>query len=434
MNRLLGTFVLSAFALTACGGGASTGSSVPPSPAFNPAAAAQSAASSPNQAMSPDRKKHRKYVRSHFFIKIPKKKRGKHPVRGGHFIGAGARSVKITLNSVQGGATPPPGLLLSVTTNISGCTSGCTVNGPSAPPGVDNMTVTVYDGSNASSDAISTATKNFTITAGTANNLSVTLFGIVAGFTAVAAGGSRMPDGTAGTSIASASLDVEANDWAGDVITGTYANPFTIEMTGDGGATSLAVNGGTPASSVQTTASTDTFAFNCSGIAIDTATLGSPDVAGSSPFQPWFPTPLVCNGGGGGDQPNARPDRRSISILPPEPAPRPRSPRRKPAGDRRSCRPSRKATPARASQRSRQPITSRSRPRSSHRLLVGSCTVTVTGGGPSANNSEGVTVTYTTSGFGVNAPRKSEASPEASIAAYYNGARLHENRVSPHVR
>jgi hypothetical protein len=398
MNRFLGALALTAFALTACGGSAVTGSNVPTSPVLNPGAAA------PDQALSPDRKKHRKYVRTHFFIKIPKKKRGKHPIRGGHFIGAGARSVNITLNSVQGGATPPSGLLLSVTTNISGCTSGCTVDGPLAPPGVDNMTVTVYDGVNASADAISTATQNFTIAAGTANNLSITLRGIVGVFSAAAAGDTVMPSGTAGTPIASAPLDIEAKDDGGDVITGTYASPFTIQVSGDGGATSIAVNGGTPGSSVQTTASTDTFTFNYSGLAIDTATLSSPDAQDSAQFQPSVSNPTsVCNGGGVSDQTEcaagpeidlyAASGTGSSASFTTSQTGWSESPFLQTFTESDTC-----SSIATISTTDNLTFTATAVASPS----VGSCTVTVTGGGASANNSEGVTVTYTTSGFGVN--------------------------------
>lgn len=394
MNRLLGTFVLSAFALTACGGGASTGSSVPASPAFNPAAAAQPSAT------SPDRKKNRKLLPVHLFIKLPKTKHHKHPKRGAHYIGVGAKSVTITLNTIHGGATPPPGLLASVTTNISNCTSGCEVNGPSVPPGVDNMTITVYDANGGTGNALSTGSKNFTVTIGTANSLSLTLNGIVDSFSI-----SGLPTGTAGTPISSHAFSLEADDADGNAITGTYSSPFTLQELQDTSATTIAVNGGTAGTSVQTTASTDTFAFNYSGKAIDTAGINSPSVDGYYGFQPSVSNPTsVCNGAGGGDTTEcaagpqinlyAPSGTGSVSTFTTSQTGWSEDPFLQTFTESDNCSNIAAITTSDNLTFTATVVASPG---------AGTCTATLTGGGASANKSEGITITYTTSGVGINA-------------------------------
>ena len=350
--------------------------------------------------MSPDRKKKNgRVVKTQFFIKLPKTKHRKHPKRGAHYIGAGAKSVTITLNTVHGGATPPPGLLTTVTSNISGCTSGCTVNGPSVPPGVDNMTITVYDANGGAGNALSTGSKNFTVNVGAANSLSLTLNGIVSTFDIT------LPSGTAGTPIASTTVAVEADDADGNAITGTYSSPFTLQELQDTSATTIAVNGGTAGTSVQTTASTDTFAFNYSGKAVDTAGINSPTVDGYYGFQPSVSNPTsVCNGAGGGDTTEcaagpqinlyAASGTGSTSSFTTSQTGWSESPFLQTFTESDNCSNIAAITTSDNLTFTATVVASPG---------AGTCTATLTGGGATANKSEGITITYTTSGVGINA-------------------------------
>jgi large repetitive protein len=404
MNRLLGTLALTAFALTACGGGA--GSSVPAAPGTGSDSIARTATT-----MSAEARKKLRLVKVSFFIKIPKIKRRK----GAHYIPSTALSAKVTLNSVHSGATPPPGILTSVTTNFAGsCAAGCTVNAPPVPTGVDNMTVSVYDAAGAGGHVLSTATSNFTIHLGVANALTLTLLGVPASFSI-----SNVPAGTAGVSNA-APFDLAVLDADGSTITGTYANPVTLTDNDVLGATGIDVNGGVYGASIQSTASTDTFDIKYSGLAIAPASIIA-TASGATPdtgtFSPAVTNPAsICNGGGVTDQTecqtgpplqinlyaatgtgssasfttaqtgwDAAPYNKTFSaVLDP------------------SC--STIATISTADNKTFT-LTVAASP------AAGTCNVTVTGGGSVANNSQVIAITYSTSTIGVNARHRHKAAP-----------------------
>ena len=140
--------------------------------------------------------------------------------------GVNTLSVKITLVSNNG--TPTTVTNPSVTTNVNGtsgtpCNPTCTVAGPPSPPGTDRYTVTTYDAINGTGNALSVATKDFTIVAGSANTgLSITLFGVVKSFAV-----SGVPSPNAGTTPADATLTITVKNAAGGTITGTYGDNST---------------------------------------------------------------------------------------------------------------------------------------------------------------------------------------------------------------
>jgi hypothetical protein len=140
--------------------------------------------------------------------------------------GTNTLSVKITLVSNNG--TPTTVTNPSVTTNVNGasgtpCNPTCTVAGPPSPPGTDRYTVTTYDATNGTGNALSVATKDFTIVAGSANTgLSITLFGVVKSFAV-----SGVPSPNAGTTPADATLTITVKNAAGGTITGTYGDNST---------------------------------------------------------------------------------------------------------------------------------------------------------------------------------------------------------------
>jgi hypothetical protein len=141
--------------------------------------------------------------------------------------GVNTLSVKITLVSNNG--TPTTVTNPSVTTNVNGasgtpCNPTCTIPGPPSPPGTDRYTVTTYNATGGGAAALSTATKDFTIVAGSANTgLAITLFGVVKSFSAI--GGFTSPN--AGTTPADTTLTVTALNASGGTITGTYGDNIT---------------------------------------------------------------------------------------------------------------------------------------------------------------------------------------------------------------
>lgn len=217
------------------------------------------------------------------------------------YVGAGVRSITIALNAVNG-ATPPAGLTTSVTTNITLPCAPCTVPGPSVPPGTDDFTLTTYDGLAGAGSAISTSSPSLTIAAGSANSNTITLDGIPNTFTIAG-----LPTATAGTAFgAPAAFSVTVKDADGNTITGNYASPVTIADSDTSSltqGTALAVNGGTAATSIQSTNSSDTFTINYGGLAIAPATLTASAAGatnGTATFTPALqPIVWTCTQAGG---------------------------------------------------------------------------------------------------------------------------------------
>jgi hypothetical protein len=203
--------------------------------------------------------------------------------------GTNTLSVKITLVSTNG--TPTTVTNPSVTTDVNGasptaCNPTCTIPGPPSPPGTDRYTVTTYNATGAGGAILSTATKDFTITAGSANTgLAITLFGVVKSFSV---SGATSPN--AGTTPADATLTVNALNASGGTITGTYGDnstgagyitggglngtpvTITVDETNNLGAT-LVAGGSTPGATQNSTTSvtlhnnTDTVKLHYAGLA-----------------------------------------------------------------------------------------------------------------------------------------------------------------------
>ncbi len=226
--------------------------------------------------------------------------------RAPNYVGAGALSVTITLDTVNGGA-PPGGLVTTATTNISAgsCSAGCTVNGPAVPPGSDAFSVTTFDGANATGNHIATTPlpQTFTVTAGAANGpFAITLDGIPASFTFGALTG-----GAAGTA-SSQTPSIAVLDADGNTITGTYANPVTLSDNDASGdlvnGTSLKVGAGAAATSVTLTSSADaaavTFAYGGLALASPSLALNATGATTSTraftiALQPIVVTPTSTN-------------------------------------------------------------------------------------------------------------------------------------------
>jgi hypothetical protein len=212
--------ILALLALAGCGGGGG-GSTTPAS--SNPAPPP------PNSSL----------VTPSFTLVFPPPGKGSSAARKPQYVnGTSTLSVSITLVSNNG--TPTTVTNPTVTTNVNGtsgtpCNPSCTVSGPPSPPGTDRYTVSTFDAINGSGNTLSTATKDFTIVAGSGNTgLSITLFGVVK---SLSIGAPAAPN--AGTTPADATLSVSALDAAGGTITGTYGD----NSTGAGYISNLALNG-----------------------------------------------------------------------------------------------------------------------------------------------------------------------------------------------
>jgi hypothetical protein len=209
-----------------------------------------------------------------------------------------------------------------------------------------------------------------------------------------------MPSGTAGTAIASTPLTLAVKDASGDTITGTYFNAITI---GDSDASSLtqgsslSLNGGSAATSISSTASTDTIAFAYGGLAISPATI-SASAAGATTLNTTFaptlsaiaPSPsevdLYTTSGTGSTGSftaseigwTTAPYSRNLSLTVPA-----------------ACATIATVSPSSGANFTATVVAS---------PASGTCTPTLSDG---ASQSQGITLTYTTSSFSINGkPRK----------------------------
>ncbi|HEY6235411.1 MAG TPA: hypothetical protein VIW69_09950 [Candidatus Elarobacter sp.] len=277
--------LLAMMALAGCGGGG--GASTAPNP--NP---------QPIQTIAPQGN----LVTPTFTLNIGSKT-GSSNSRDPQYVDAtNSKSVSITLVSTNG--VPTTVTNPTVTTNITP-PCACTVPGPPSPPGTDRYTVTVFDTNGGAGNALSTATKDFTIVAGSANTgLGIVLFGIVKSITI---GAPAAPN--AGTTPADAALTVTAKNAAGGTITGTYGDnstgaayignlalngtpvTVTINETNANGATLVASGGATQNSTTSVTLHNDSdgVKLHYAGLAenqkkITAAATGSTN--GTTNFQP----------------------------------------------------------------------------------------------------------------------------------------------------
>ncbi len=406
MKRFHVTIVTAALALSACGGGTPPGGGAGTVPNAVAPAFGSSQASQPEIDAS---NKHRAFVKTAFFLTVPKH-RHKHHERGGMhpgYISAGSASIVISLLAVAGGASPPPGLLTQTTTNLTNCSSGCTVYGPAVPVGQDQLELQIFDAQNGTGNVLSEQDQTFTISPGVQNNLSVVLEGVPASFTL------GVPAGNADTASTPA-VSFAALDADGDTISGTYWHPVTISTNDATGAAPLALNGGMPATSVQTQSSTDSIALTYSGLAIPSPTLtasatGATQATATFVVHNQNPS-STCSDGGAlicATTPTnptinlyATSGTGSSATLLATQAGFTDSPYGKTISESDNC--SAIATvgsgPATPSPNGTQFTVATAAGASA----PGSCTITLTGGDPT-HKSESVTVTYTTSGIGVNA-------------------------------
>jgi hypothetical protein len=289
MQRLQGTAIAAIIALTSCSDGA--GGMGPSATAGAPTALTAAA----------PQKKHLVKLVVRFVLPRRRHVRGRvYP----KYISPSSESIAISLNTVNGGS-PPAGLVTQVITNLtfsgakpacSGKPTTCTASGPSVPPGTDNLSLVIYDRQQTVTrcpcvgNVLSEDTQNFTITPGQTNSLVATLQGVPASFSF----GGTLGSGTGGTAFSNRAVTVNVYDADANLISGTYANPVTVtDGESDGfGATNLAVNGGSKASSVIVDAASDAVDLNYSGLAIAPVNF-SVSATGATTFNQTFSTSNV---------------------------------------------------------------------------------------------------------------------------------------------
>ncbi len=213
-----------ALTLAACGGGG--GSSAIP---------AGGGGSTPAPTASPSAAPG--YLRPTFRITVPLagSAGGKTPAR----IASATQSITITLTADEQGLDPLtiPGNPAS--TDISGatCSSGCTVQGPLSPIGLNDYTITTHLGTGGSGAALDTWSGQFTILQGVANDETATLLGIPASISFATLPAAYAAGAKNGTLFGAIGVAIQAKDAHGDVILGDYATPITVsdpDTNGDG--------------------------------------------------------------------------------------------------------------------------------------------------------------------------------------------------------
>ncbi|NNM99479.1 MAG: hypothetical protein HKL91_06760 [Candidatus Eremiobacteraeota bacterium] len=212
--------------------------------------------------------------------------------RSPQYVPTTVQSVTIALDTVNA-ASPPSGLTTTATDNISAPSCPCVVNGPSVPPGSDGFTITTYDHTGGTGNAISVATPTIAITAGTTNNVTITLAGIPKTLAI-----SGIPSASAGTVLSATALTVAARDADGNTITGPYASPISLADGDTTGATTLATSGSDSPPSRELLSSTDTATLAYTGLAILPATLTASATGATNGTAIFAPTlhPIVYSG------------------------------------------------------------------------------------------------------------------------------------------
>lgn len=265
-----------ALALVGCGGGASAPSAAPPVTPPGPQAAT---------------------VPTNFTFTYSGKSTAS-GARAPKYLTANVKSVTIAFTAYNGGPIPSGSTNTTVTSNLAltGCPCTATVAGPSVPPGSDTFSLTTYDANGGSGNVVSTASPTLVIQAGQANSNTIALDGVPHAFLIGA-----LPSGTAGSSFAATPFTLTVQDVDGNTILGTYANPVTITDSDTSSLTqgsALSVNGGAAATSVTSTASGDLLTLAYGGLAIAPATLTASAAGatnGTATFTPAL-SPIVYSG------------------------------------------------------------------------------------------------------------------------------------------
>lgn len=181
-------------------------------------------------------------------------KKASHAKRRPSFISPSSRSMKVTINSVNGAAppswvTPNPDVHNLLTSGVGqNCTRGetsetCTVN-VQAPPGSVNYTFDLYDGLNAAGSKLGTKTATFTIGQGHSNTLSVGFQGIVSWASTWAntmTASATAPGQSSSEQIYVTAYDADDNQINSLAGATNFDNPIALSISDRSSATSLSV-------------------------------------------------------------------------------------------------------------------------------------------------------------------------------------------------
>jgi hypothetical protein len=208
------------------------------------------------------------------------------------YVSPSTRSVTVTLTAVNGVA--PAGSTHSLTTNLSGCATSCTVLGPSAPVGNDTFAFALHDAAGGAGKVLGVATQTLAIVAGNAAHASVAARGVPTTFAI-----QNIPTAQAGAPFAAPKpVKVAVKDADGNVISGTYAVTVWIDDLDSTHATSFTASGTDAPPAGQLFSSTDAVTLSYNGLAIAPATL-MVSATNSTNFSATFapvPSPLVYQG------------------------------------------------------------------------------------------------------------------------------------------
>lgn len=235
------------FILASCGGGGGGNPPIPSGGAAAPSAPA-SATPSPMPTISPATNT------ATMTIAFSLGKKAAHAKRHPHFISPSSRSLKITINTVNGTAPPawvsPNPDVQNLITSGAGrnCVAGetsetCTLS-VQAPPGSVSYTFDLFDGLNATGSKLGTKTATFTIVQGRTNTLSVGFQGIVSwvAFSAasVTASGSD-PGQRSSEQLYVTAYDADDNEINSDAGATNFDNPIALNVNDPSNAVTLSV-------------------------------------------------------------------------------------------------------------------------------------------------------------------------------------------------
>jgi hypothetical protein len=170
----------------------------------------------------------------------------------------GSVSVTITLTKVGKKAVKPA---KKTTTNLTKCSAGCTVPGPVSAAGSDTFTIAVFNAKSGKGKILRSGTLVGKVKATKTTLTAKTLAGTVA---TVAVGSATGASGTASAPV----ITVTAKDASNNILTGTFANTFTITDADTSGATTLTGGASGTTTSRTFTASTQSLVVNYTGLAI----------------------------------------------------------------------------------------------------------------------------------------------------------------------
>ena len=266
VRMVMSSAVLVAFA-AGCGGGSHAAGALPQSPS------------------QPNGNQHATATLTVTIPQPPSAAQAKRPA----YVSSGTESLTIFQGSTTLGTfnTTPASPGCAATANGTACTFSI------APAAGANQvfTVTAYQYQNAGGAVLSTGSITETVAANSNTNIAITMGGVPATLAVI-------PPQIPAATPTSAPLTVEALDASGATIIGAaaYQSPITVSVASNGGIVQLAVDGGSPASSIQMTKPTDTASVVYNGQTLGFAALtASVSVGGSNltSAADFAPTPTI---------------------------------------------------------------------------------------------------------------------------------------------